>query len=488
MNRKHRAMVLVLVLAVLSALTALPVLAQEAPIDPPACPLTEGIVINAQGGTWDVGMIRSDRNRAAATAGPGAAAVPAGTYNVVLAAWDRHGPDHETQLNEQWVLLGLDGAGETVYVSGATPDIPDDQNLVIATVDTEVEISGFTQAAAVHAAFRNTESPNSVWPLCASFVPVPDEADLGVTLVDSADPVLVGDSFNYDLTVSNVGPDPATGVTLALSLPAETAFVSAPAGCAHSGEASDGTVTCDIGDLAVEGSAALTVSVQALVSGETPALATATVDSNEVDANLSNNQASEETTIESLPVPQADLAVTVTMPDVSLDLGEELATFNVVVTNNGPDSGEVVVAVNTLPAGFTMVSATSAAGTCTEAAGVISCAFGSMANGQSATITVVATPSTFGAFVFQATVGSTTADPDLTNNVAQAAFNVVQVLPQVITTTTAAPTTTAATPDTLPFTGASTAGTGGLAVGLILLGGLVLLIGSSRLRYDAKHH
>ena len=71
MNRKHRAMVLVLVLAVLSALTALPVLAQEAPIDPPACPFTEGIVINAQGGTWDVGMIRSDRNRADGYCGTG---------------------------------------------------------------------------------------------------------------------------------------------------------------------------------------------------------------------------------------------------------------------------------------------------------------------------------------------------------------------------------------------------------------------------------
>jgi uncharacterized repeat protein (TIGR01451 family) len=489
MNGKHRATVLVLVLAVLAALTALPVLAQEAPNDPPACPLTEGIVINAQGGTWGLNFIRSDRDRAAATAGPGAAVVPAGTYNVVLAAWDEHDAADAPQLNEQWVLLGLDAAGEVVYASGATPDIADDQELVIATVDSAVEISGFTQAAAVHPAFRNTDSPNSVHPLCASFIPVPDEADLAVTLVDSADPVLVGDTFDYDLTVSNLGPDSATGVSVALALPAQTAFVSAPAGCVHSGEASDGTVTCDLGDLAVEGSAALTVSVQALVSGETPALATALVASNELDADPSNNQASEETTIESLPVPQADLAVTVTMPDVSLDLGDEDATFNVVVTNYGPDTGDVVVGVNTLPAGFTLVSVTSAAGTCTEASGVISCALGSMTNGQSVAITVVATPGTFGAFVFQATVGSSTADPNLTNNAAQVAFNVVQVLPQVITTTTtAAPTTTAATQETLPFTGASTAGAGGLAVGLILLGGLVLLVGSSRLRYDAKHH
>lgn len=487
MNGMNRVTVIVLVLAVLAAVTALPVLAQEAPNDPPACPLTEGIVINAQGETWGLDYIRSDRNRAAATAGPGAALVPAGTYQVVLAAWDEHDPADATQLNEQWVLIGYDAAGAAVFTSGATPDIADDQELVVAVVNSEVEISGFTQAAAFHPAFRNTESPNSVHPLCASFIPVPDEADLGVTLVDSADPVLVGDSFDYDLAVANDGPDPATGVTLVLALPAETAFVSAPAGCVHSGEASDGTVTCDLGDLAVEGSAALTVTVQALTSGETPALATASVASNEVDPDPSNNQASEETTIESLPVPQADLAVTVTMPDVSLDLGDEQAVFNVGVTNNGPDSGETVVALNVVPPGFTLVSANSDTGTCTAVAGVINCDFGSMASGEGATIVVVAEPSVFGSFVFEAAVSSTTADPDLTNNAAQVAFNVIEVLPQVITTTTVAPTTTVATQETLPFTGASTAGTGGLAVGLILLGGLILLVGSSRLRYDAKH-
>ena len=245
MNGKHRATVLVLVLAVLAAVTALPVLAQEVPADPPACPLTEGIVISAQAGTWDLGYIRSDRDRAAATAGPGAVVVPAGTYNVVLAAWDRHGPSHETQLNEQWVLRGLDAAGEVVFTSGATPDIPDDQSLVIATVDTAVEISGFVQAAGVpilRTATRKarTQCGRCVRPWC----PCPMKPDLGVTLVDSADPVLVGDSFDYDLTVTNGGPDPATGATLALALPAETAFVSAPTGCVHSGETSDGTVAC----------------------------------------------------------------------------------------------------------------------------------------------------------------------------------------------------------------------------------------------------
>ncbi len=414
--------------------------------------------------------------------------VPAGRYKVVLASYDNHQPDDATQLNEQWLLQGLvDGA--VVFASGATPDIADDATLVIATVNADVEVPAFSQLRAMHAFYPNGDSPNSVYPLCASFVPVPDEADLSVTLVDSADPVMVGDNFDYDLTVTNGGPDAASGVNATLALPAETAFVSAPAGCTHSGEASDGTVTCDVGDLPVDGSAVLPVTVQALTAGETPVVATGSVTGNEVDPDLTNNEASEETTIEALPVPQADLAITVTMPDDSLDLGEEQATFDVVVTNNGPDSGTLVVATGTLPAGFTYVSATSPESTCTEAAGVVSCDFGSMANSESGTITIVAEPSTFGSFTFGVSVTGATADPDLTNNVAQVDFDVIEVLPQVITTTTSSTTSTtvATTTETLPFTGASTAGTGGVAAGLILLGGLVLLVGDSRRRYEAKH-
>ncbi|WP_160168423.1 putative Ig domain-containing protein, partial [Novipirellula maiorica] len=55
----------------------------------------------------------------------------------------------------------------------------------------------------------------------------PPQADLRVTLDHSADPVIVGDSYRYDLTVTNLGPEPATNVVLSNALPAGTQFVSA---------------------------------------------------------------------------------------------------------------------------------------------------------------------------------------------------------------------------------------------------------------------
>ena len=349
MKRRQRATVFVLSLAILGAATALPALAVDVP---PGCPLTEGVVLNAQGDAWNVWFLRSDLALSDAQTGA-EAAVPAGRYNVVLAAWDSHTPDLPSQMNEQWLLQGLVD-GVVVFTSGATPDIPDDATMVVATVSTDVQVPAFTQVRALNAAFPNEESPNSVWPLCAAFIPVPD-------------------------------------------------------------------------------------------------------------------------------TPQADVAVSVTMADVSLDLGEEQATFDVVVANNGPDPAELVVVVNELPAGFTLISATSVGGTCAAAAPKISCDVGSMASGESIEITVVAEPSEFGAFVFGVSASASTADPDLTNNAAEVGFDVIKVLPQVITTTTSATT------ETLPFTGASPGETGGTAVALILLGGLVLLASSSRLWYVGKH-
>ncbi len=49
-------------------------------------------------------------------------------------------------------------------------------------------------------------------------VPAP-EADLGLSITDSPDPVVAGNNVIYTVTVTNNGPDGATGVSLAASLP-----------------------------------------------------------------------------------------------------------------------------------------------------------------------------------------------------------------------------------------------------------------------------
>lgn len=73
-------------------------------------------------------------------------------------------------------------------------------------------------------------------------------ANLKVTKADSPDPVRVGANLTYAIGVENLGPSPATGVTVTDNLPKGVDLVSAtgPAGpCAAQG----GKVSCAIGSL-----------------------------------------------------------------------------------------------------------------------------------------------------------------------------------------------------------------------------------------------
>jgi uncharacterized repeat protein (TIGR01451 family) len=81
-------------------------------------------------------------------------------------------------------------------------------------------------------------------------------ADLSVSTTDSTDPVIVGDPFSYQITVSNVGPDDATNVIVTDTLPGNVTFQSTAAtlpgtgSCSHDGSLTGGVVTCDGFDMA----------------------------------------------------------------------------------------------------------------------------------------------------------------------------------------------------------------------------------------------
>jgi len=115
--------------------------------------------------------------------------------------------------------------------------------------------------------------------------PTPPSADLLVTMVDAADPVVVGSGITYNITATNNnGPNVAQSVILTLTLPGATSFSSASAGCAHSG----GLVSCNVGALSVGSSATVSVTVNTSITGTFSALATVS-DSVGNDPVLSNN-------------------------------------------------------------------------------------------------------------------------------------------------------------------------------------------------------
>jgi uncharacterized repeat protein (TIGR01451 family) len=100
--------------------------------------------------------------------------------------------------------------------------------------------------------------------------------------------------------------------------------------------------------------------------------------------------------------PVADLAISQIVAAAS---AWPQATFAQVVTNAGPDPVPDATVTEALPAGATLVSATTAGGTCTTS-GTVTCRLGTLAPGATATITLVVGAGAPGPLSVTATVAS----------------------------------------------------------------------------------
>jgi uncharacterized repeat protein (TIGR01451 family) len=127
-------------------------------------------------------------------------------------------------------------------------------------------------------------------------------ADLAIAKVDSSDPSRAGRNLTYTLTVTNNGPNPASGVTATDTLPAG---LSARSTSASQGSCSGTTtITCSLGDLAVGASATITIVVRPTAAGTITN--SASVSGNQPDPNTANNSASQDTTISAAPAGRVD--------------------------------------------------------------------------------------------------------------------------------------------------------------------------------------
>src|SRR5205823_1216513 len=129
-------------------------------------------------------------------------------------------------------------------------------------------------------------------------------ADLAITKSVSPNPPHPGHKFAYTITVTNNGPDDATGVTVTDPLP-DVRFESVDSSqgkCSRTppsqNKPNDGTVKCSLGGLANGASATVTIVMTA--SGKPATLTnTATVSGDQTDPNPANNSA----TVTTAPVP-----------------------------------------------------------------------------------------------------------------------------------------------------------------------------------------
>src|SRR3954468_7650631 len=92
------------------------------------------------------------------------------------------------------------------------------------------------------------------------------DTDLSMTKTDTADPVTVGDTFAYVLTVKNEGLNDAADVITTDTLPSKVSYVSATPS-AGTCEKAGSKVTCDLGQILTTASASVTITVRATDDG-----------------------------------------------------------------------------------------------------------------------------------------------------------------------------------------------------------------------------
>ena len=202
--------------------------------------------------------------------------------------------------------------------------------------------------------------------------------DLSVTKTVSDATPNVGDQITFTVTLSNQGPDAATGVQVTDLLPAGVSFVSATPG---QGTYDSTTGLWDVGALANGAQTVLTIGAR-VVSAAAQTNTGTIADVDQSDPNIGNNSASATETPQ-----QADLSVTKTVSDATPNVGDQI-TFTVTLSNQGADTATGVQVTDLLPAGLTFVSATPSQGTYNNVSGVWT--VGTVSSGVPQTLSITA--------------------------------------------------------------------------------------------------
>ena len=216
------------------------------------------------------------------------------------------------------VNLGTLSPGDTVHV------------VITATVDPATPDGTILANTATVAS--STSDPNPGNNTDSVDTTVKAEADLAVTKTDGVTKVTAGLSTGtYIVTVTNAGPSAATGVKLTDTFPPGfTAGAVTPS----QGTCTGGPVfTCNLGTIAVGGSATVTIAYTVPASTTDDQTNTASVTSDAADPNPDNDTATDTDTVGALP----SIAIDKSASPVTLDEPGGPVTFTVTITNGSRD-------------------------------------------------------------------------------------------------------------------------------------------------------
>jgi uncharacterized repeat protein (TIGR01451 family) len=238
----------------------------------------------------------------------------------------------------------------------------------------------------------------------------PATADLTVGIAAVPNPVLIGGTLTYTVSVTNNGPSPATsiGVTNALPLSAQIQSTTVSGGTVST---IGNVVLWSVSRLDMGASATATITVTPTAEGIITAIAT--VGATEFDPVTANNTASVSTTVG----PAADLAISLSAFPNPVVAGSNV-TYTIAVTNAGPSLATGVAVSGLLPAAVNVLSTNATQGSISISNSFFTWSLGALTNGASASLSIVAKTTANGTLSTTATVLATQADPNPTNNTA----------------------------------------------------------------------
>ena len=255
----------------------------------------------------------------------------------------------------------------------------------------------------------------------AIVTPIESVSDLSLvkTVVDNDITPLVGSEITFQITVTNDGPQDATGVSVTDALPSGYDFVLFSS---TSGVYDESSGVWNIGGIAAGESETLLIDVLVNASGDYLNIAEVT-SSNTIDSDSTPNnddgdqsEDDEDSAIVTPVISMADLSLTKDVVDGDTNplVGSEI-TFIITVTNDGPQDATGVEVTDLLPSGFDYILFSSTSGTYDETTGIWN--VGNIANGATETLLIDALVNGSGDYLNIAQISnSDVADNDSTPN------------------------------------------------------------------------
>ena len=235
-------------------------------------------------------------------------------------------------------------------------------------------------------------------------------ADVGLVVKPVPGPILVGQDFVYQFVVTNHGPDDSQGTVLTETLPPNATFVSATPAATT---AVNNVLTFNLGSIKSGQSATVLIRMTPLAGAGDFIFNSSSITSTSLDTNTANNTSQFQTVVTTPDT--SDLSVALDGPAFSVSFTG--LTYTATITNNGPHAADHVIFTGDVTALASITSTAASQGTASRSGNVITANLGTIAVGQSATVTfVVDSPSSDLSITVDGSVAADERDPDHSND------------------------------------------------------------------------